>query len=309
MNATNQVNKKTGCVFNVQRYSVHDGPGIRTIIFLKGCPLSCRWCSNPESQYPEPELAFNRNKCIGTSECFRCRTFCAFDAISEAADGKISIDRQKCTKCFRCVMTCPSKAMHTFGKMMSAKEVLDSIESESLFYARSGGGITISGGEPLHQIDFVEEIFKEAKRRRIDVTMETCGFADWEKLQRAAGYMKSILFDIKSMDPVKHKEYTGVSNELILQNLQRLRETFPDLQIFVRTPLIPGFNDTVEDINAILAFIKDMPNLKYELLPYHRMGQQKYEYLDRPYGMTEERLQDETVKMLQSLVSAKREIY
>lgn len=304
MNATKQVDSKMGFVFNVQRYSVHDGPGIRTIIFLKGCPLHCHWCSNPESQHPEPELAYNRSKCIGVTECFRCQKACTFGAISEAADGKISIDRQKCTKCFRCVLMCPSKSMHVFGKMMNAKEVLDSIESESLFYARSGGGITISGGEPLHQIDFVEEIFKEAKRRHIDVTMETCGFAEWEKLQRAAGYMKSILFDIKSIDPVKHKEYTGVSNELILQNLQRLRETYPNLQILVRTPLIPGFNDTEEDIGAILAFIKDMPNLQYEILPYHRMGQQKYDYLDRDYLMADVKINDQTVQKLQELVKA-----
>ena len=309
MNARKQDDKKMGCVFNVQRYSVHDGPGIRTIIFLKGCPLNCRWCSNPESQDPEPEMAFNRTKCIGVKECNRCHKVCEFGAISESDDGKITIDRQKCTKCFRCVAACPSKAMHTFGKMMGVKEVLDSIEAEGLFYSRSGGGITVSGGEPLHQIDFVEEIFKEAKRRRIDVTMETCGFADWEKLRRAASYMKGILFDIKSMDPVKHKEYTGVSNELILQNLLLLRETFPNLQIHVRTPLIPGFNDTEKDIEAILDFIHDMPNTKYEMLPYHRMGQQKYEYLDRPYNMTEEKLQDDIYKKLQSLVREKREIH
>jgi len=297
-----QKNHNLGCVFNIQNYSVHDGPGIRTIIFLKGCPLKCRWCCNPESQNPNPELAYNSNKCIGITECFRCQEVCDVAAISEAADGKILIDRKKCTQCFRCVSVCPSKALHVFGQMMSAREILESLNEESIFYDRSGGGITVSGGEPFIQIDFLEELFKEAKHRHIDVTVETAGYTEWENFQRVSKYMKIILFDIKCMDPKKHKEFTGVSNELILQNFKQLRAEYPDLKILVRTPLIPGFNDTEEDIKAILEFIKNMFNVKYELLPYHRLGQQKYGYIGREYCMPDVKIDDKTVRKLRELV-------
>lgn len=297
--------KKSGYVFNIQHYSVHDGPGIRTIVFLKGCPLRCQWCSNPESQQYYPELAYNRNKCIGTAECFRCKGVCEAGAIT-AADGKISINREVCTRCFRCVEACPSNALHVFGKVMSVGEVLDVVEADSMFYARSGGGLTLSGGEPLTQIDFVLAILQEAKRRRIDATIETCGFVEWENLRRAGEYLKTILYDIKSVDPVKHEQFTGVSNELILQNFLNLREAFPNLQIVVRTPLVPGFNDSEAEIGAILDFIKGLPNVEYELLPYHRMGQQKYEFLDREYSLTDVKLAEETAQALKEFAQANR---
>ncbi|AQS57886.1 (2S)-3-sulfopropanediol dehydratase activating enzyme [Desulforamulus ferrireducens] len=274
--------KKDGIVFNIQRYSVHDGPGIRTIVFLKGCPLRCQWCANPESQQRQPELAYNDNKCIGTEECFYCFKACPVGAIQKKAE-KIQVDRELCTNCGSCAASCPSQALNMYGKSMSAKEVLDTVEQDSIFYSRSGGGMTLSGGEPLSQADFATELLKEAKRRRINTTIETCGYADWEKLEQVCAYVDNILYDIKSMHPVKHQAFTGVSNERILENLKKLYSSFPNKAITVRTPVIPGFNDTEQDILAILDFIADMPGVHYELLGYHRLGEPKYNYLGKDY--------------------------
>ncbi len=280
--ATNGINKKNGIIFNIQRYSVHDGPGIRSIVFLKGCPLTCQWCANPESQHRQPELAYNDYKCIGTSECQYCLTICPAGAIQKNQD-KIRIDRKLCTNCDLCADSCPSKALNMYGKSMSVNEVLDTVEQDSIFYSRSGGGMTLSGGEPLLQADFATELLKEAKRRRINTTIETCGYADWEKVEQVCQYVDNILFDIKSMDSSKHKEFTGVPNEKILDNFQRLCNRFPNTPITVRTPVIPGFNDTEQDIVAILNFIKGIPQVRYELLGYHRLGEPKYIYLGKDY--------------------------
>jgi pyruvate formate lyase activating enzyme len=298
------VSTSTGCVFNIQHYSVHDGPGIRTIVFLKGCPLRCRWCCNPESQIAAPELAYNPNKCIGSSECHRCKDVCPTGGISVGDNGKIVIDRTRCAACFQCVEACPSKAMHVFGREMSVAEVIKIVEADNAFYSRSGGGLTISGGEPLMQPAFTLELIKESLRRRIDVTIETCGFADWQHLAEVARHLKLILFDIKSLNAEKHKSYTGVSNERILANFKRLRSEFPDLHILVRIPLIPGLNDTEEEIAEILGFLQGMQNITYELLPYHRMGQSKYEFLGRPYPMADVKLGDERAKALKDWARA-----
>ena len=302
--STAVLSKNSGYVFNIQRYSVHDGPGIRTTVFLKGCPLDCRWCSNPESQDFAPELAYNDNKCIGIQDCSWCKQACKFDAIRDSENGKVTIDREACQKCFQCVAVCPSKALHTFGSVMTVADVLKTVEADSIFYARSGGGLTLSGGEPLAQGEFAYEIIKEAKKRRVDATIETCGFVDWSQLERVAPYLKIILFDLKSMNDDKHKEFTGVSNQLILENFVKLRNSFPNLHILVRTPVIPGFNDTDDDIAAIVNFIKDMPNVSYEILPYHRMGQQKYTYLSREYRLQDVKLSEERAVALKALAQS-----
>jgi pyruvate formate lyase activating enzyme len=293
-----------GCVFNIQHYSLHDGPGIRTIVFLKGCPLRCEWCCNPESQRLSPELAYNPKKCIGTEECFRCKDVCQQNAIGLAEDSKITINREICNLCFACVDSCPSRAMHVFGQYMSVGEVLKIVEADSVFYARSGGGLTISGGEPLMQPEFTLALLREARRLHIDSTVETCGFADWAILKEVGRHLKLILFDIKSMNNTKHKTVTGVSNELILGNFRKLRDAFPKLQILARIPLIPGLNDTEEEIGAILSFIKIMKNVSCELLPYHRIGQSKYKFLGREYCMAGVKLSDEKAQLLQDYVRA-----
>lgn len=283
--------KITGYVFNVQLFSVHDGPGIRTLVFLKGCPLRCLWCSNPESQSPRPELAFNKNKCIGTAECERCLAACQPRAISKK-DDKIEINREICTNCLQCAEVCPSKALNIYGKLMTVEEVLKAAEEDSVFYNRSGGGITLSGGEPLFQPEFTLAILSEAKRRGLDTAMETCGFASWEHLDKACAFLDTLIYDIKSLDEVKHKKFTGVANELILMNFQEVIKNHPQLKILVRTPVVPGFNDNVAEIKAIHEYIKGLPNVTYEPLAYHRMGQPKYAYLGREYFYGDTKLDD-----------------
>lgn len=292
---------KTGTVFNIQRYSLHDGPGIRTVIFLKGCPLRCQWCSNPESQHKLPELIYQQSKCIG---CLRCKSACNANNIHQTSEGTLLVDRLKCRSCFECTNHCPSKALSMIGKTMQVAEVINAAQADSAFYIRSGGGLTISGGEPLMQPEFVVEILKAAKKQRLDATIETCGYAAWETVRKVADNLNStIIYDIKSMDSVKHKQFTGVTNELILDNLIQLRGTFPQLHILVRTPVIPGFNDSKADIAAILNFLASFENIRYELLPYHRLGQQKYDYLGRPYPLQTAQLDTELMRTLQETVN------
>lgn len=291
-----------GCVFNIQRYSLHDGPGIRTVVFLKGCPLRCQWCSNPESQQTDLELAYHRSKCIGTGQCNLCKQACSCGAIQTAAAGKVDVNRTKCRQCFSCAGVCPAAALSVFGRELRVSELMNLVEADSAFYLRSGGGLTLSGGEPLLQVDFVLAMIREAGCRRIPVTIETCGFYDWATLQKAAVQLKSIIYDIKCLNSERHLAYTGVDNRLILENFIRLRETFPRLKILARTPVIPGFNDSVEEIRAIRDFVQ-AANVRYELLPYHRLGRQKYELLGRKYGLGDKVLEEERFKQLQTLLA------
>lgn len=276
--------KITGIVFSIQKYSVHDGDGIRTIVFLKGCPLHCIWCSNPESQRFEPERAYNPRKCLGLKACGWCVTACPNGVVRDM-EGMPALDGGICAGCLRCAETCPSQALTVYGEQKSVDEVLRRVEEDGQFYARSGGGMTLSGGEAMAQPEFSLELLVEARKRRINTTMETCGHCMWEPLAKVCSQLNSLIFDIKCMSTVKHKKFTGVGNELILQNFKRVCGLFPDLPILVRTPVVPGFNDTEQDICEILNFLPRQDNIRYELLPYHRLGQPKYEYLGRPFGM------------------------
>lgn len=222
-----------------------------------------------------------------------------------AGMGARYIDGVFFRNCFNCTDQCPSKALHAFGREMQVSEIIHAVEADSAFYTRSGGGLTISGGKPLMQSDFVVEILKEAKKRRIDATIETCGYAPWENVKSVAENLgSSMIYDIKSMNTAKHKQYTGVANELILNNLIKLRHEFPKLKILVRTPVIPGFNDSESDISAIIEFIRKLPNISYALLPYHRLGQQKYKYLGRVYPLGDARLDMELMQELDAHAKA-----
>lgn len=273
----------TGIVFNVQKFSVHDGKGIRTLIFLKGCPLRCRWCSNPESQRQEPERAFNPTRCLTAPVCGMCAKACPNGAIV-VVDGLLCNDRNRCKECFACAHACPSGAQSVYGETQTVDTVLKRVEEDSVFYARSGGGLTLSGGEAMQQPDFVLALLREARKRRINSAMETCGHYAWEKLADACGLLNTLIFDIKSANSAKHKEFVGVGNERILKNFELVCQEFPDLPLHVRTPVIPGFNDTEEDIRSIHNMLPRRPNVRYELLPYHRMGQPKYEYIGKKYA-------------------------
>lgn len=259
--------KQTGIVFNIQHYSVHDGPGIRTVVFLTGCPLRCSWCSNPESQKTGPQLAYNPSKCLTFDHCIRCMEVCSAGAIQKGDDNRAKIDFETCTNCLLCADICPPTAIRVYGEEKTVKEVIDSVENDSIFYSRSGGGLTLSGGEPLHQPEFALALIREARKRRINTAIETCGHCKTEHLLAAGEHLNHALYDIKTMDPEVHKAGTGVSNERILKNFNALREARPDLPIRVRTPIVPGFNDSESAIRAILEFIKDVPNVSYEMLP------------------------------------------
>lgn len=282
----NNYGKKVGNIFNIQKFSVHDGPGIRDLIFLKGCPLKCKWCSNPESQNLFSEIAYIQNRCLGIEQCSYCVRVCPTGAIqSDTETAFIKIDRLKCDNCGKCVDVCPPKAITLFGESMSVEEVIRAVQQDNVSW-RSSGGITVSGGELLVQAEFVHDLLKECKRRGIDTAIETSGYANWNDVEKACEYANLIFYDIKSLDTEKHKVYTGVNNDLILENLRRISERFTTTPLIVRTPLIPGFNDSEEEINSIIEFIRGINNLtNYEILPYHAFGEAKYLQLGREYTL------------------------
>ena len=297
--------QRQGMVFNVQKYSVHDGPGIRTIVFLKGCSLSCRWCSNPESQQREPELAFNAGRCLGVSKCGHCIVACPYGSITLGEDDKLRIDRSHCTACHMpCADTCPAQGLLVYGKQRTVDDVLNVVEQDMAFYARSGGGLTLSGGEPLLQGEFAVALLREARARRIKTAVETCGMVSAETVRAAAEYLNYVLFDIKHMDSAEHEAQTGLSNRHILENFRILAEEFPDLPILARTPIIPGFNDSEQAVTAIAQFLKPYDRVEYEMLPYHRLGTQKYQFLDRPVPMGEVKLDAEHMNRLQAVAQS-----
>lgn len=294
--------KNSGIVFNIQKYSVHDGPGIRTVVFLKGCPLRCRWCSNPESQKTQPQIVYNPTKCLTLDHCVRCLEVCTAGAIQKGPENRIHIDRETCTECLLCAGACPSKALNFYGESMTVAQVIARVEEDSAFYSRSGGGLTLSGGEPMHQAEFAVGLLQEARRRRIHTAMETCGFCRWEDLEKTCGFLDVLLYDVKSMDPEKHRVFTGVSNELILENLKKVKEAFPGLPLWVRTPVVPGFNDDLDEIRPILEHISGMPNTWFEALDYHRMGKPKYEYLGIEFPMGDQKLDEKKTRQIQAMV-------
>ncbi|MDF2935774.1 MAG: hypothetical protein K0Q90_1147, partial [Paenibacillaceae bacterium] len=269
----------SGSIINIQRYSLHDGPGIRTVVFLKGCPLRCSWCSNPESWRREREVYLDPAKCIGTADCKGCMEVCPAQSIISTDGGPASINRELCTDCLLCAEVCPSQAAGIYGRVMSVDEVLAVVEQESAFYRRSGGGLTVSGGEATLQGDFTLALLQEAKKRRINTVLETCGYGQWPTFEQLLPYLDHIYYDVKSLDAEKHREYTGVEPDRIVDNLRLLSRHYDPDRIVVRTPVIPGFNDREEDILAILNLIKSMGIGKYELLKYHRFGSVKYELL------------------------------
>jgi pyruvate formate lyase activating enzyme len=276
-----------GLIFNIQKFSLHDGSGIRTLVFLQGCPLVCRWCSNPEGQARSPVLAFDVDKCIGTAECDRCVPACGAEAVAHSEDGKVRIDRELCNDCGECTEACPSTALELLGSTMTVDQVLDAVEEDSSFYARSGGGLTVSGGEPLLQARFVGQLLKAARSRGIDTALETSGYCRWEDLRDVCQHLDQVFYDVKSLDPARHQDHVEVGNRLILDNLRRLCEHFPDLPIVVRTPIIPGFNDSPEDVGAIARLVEDLPgSRRHELLPYHGFGEPKYRRLGKEYPLS-----------------------
>jgi len=270
----------TGVVFSIERYALQDGPGIRTLVFLKGCPLHCEWCANPESQEFIPEILYFRNKC---ASCGRCMEICPQDAIQVNEEFGLVTDPDRCTLCGKCVDVCYYCAREMSGEEMEVSDVLSIIERDKLFYDFTGGGMTISGGEPLMQTAFVRELSRECKERGIHTAIETTLFADKESVKRALEFIDLVFVDIKHIDSTVHAKFTGVHNERILNNLEMVNEL--GKEFIIRIPFIPGFNDDDQVQKGIYQWASKLTNLQWiEILPYHRLGMTKYSGLARTYS-------------------------
>jgi pyruvate formate lyase activating enzyme len=269
-----------GLVFDIQRFSIHDGPGIRTTVFLKGCPLHCGWCHNPESQLPGREMMVWARRCIG---CEACLAACPRGAIS-LDGGTIVTDPALCDACGACVEECYAGAREIVGRERTVAEVMAVIERDVPFYDQSGGGVTVSGGEPLMQPGFLLALLQACQARYIHTTLDTCGFAPWTALDRVRPYVDLFLYDVKLMDPHRHRQWTGRSNERILGNLEALSRH--GHRIAMRLPILPGVNDDGENVAQTAAFAAGLPHLeRVDLLPYHPMAADKYERLHRAYSL------------------------
>lgn len=277
-------------IFNIQKFSIHDGPGIRTTVFFKGCPLQCIWCHNPESQNLGKEILYDKNKC---TLCGSCIKICQNNAI-ELKDNDLEINMDKCTFCGDCTVCCINSAKQIAGKEYTVYEVMKEVLKDRVFYKNSKGGVTLSGGEPLIYAAFVEELLMELKKENIHTAVDTCGAVDFKVLERISKYTDLFLYDIKSMDEEKHILYTGVSNKNIINNLINLSKIHNNINL--RLPIIEGINADENHIFEILKLIKNTNIKKINLLPYHDIAMHKYEKLGRKYYEYMKRPADEKLK-------------
>ena len=264
-----------GVIFDLQRFAVHDGPGIRTLVFLKGCTLACQWCSNPESHRFQPDVFFDGAKCIG---CRLCADVCPNAALLREAEG-VRYDRKACGACGRCADVCCAGARVIKGMAVTAEWVANEVLKDEEFYSRSGGGVTLGGGEPLAQPEFASAVLQESKRRGLHTVVETCGYVPWSAVAQSLPWTDLFLFDLKHVDPAKHQLYIGGDVRVILSNLSRLAVT--GRPIIVRIPVIPTFNDTAAEIAAIANAVAAVGLQEVHLLPYHSLGQSKYRLLGK----------------------------
>lgn len=274
-----------GTILNLQRFSIHDGPGIRTLVFMKGCPLRCKWCSNPESQTSQPQLGWIASRCVG---CGKCVDACPNKAIRSADENGIVTDWRQCAACGACVDACLYQAREIAGREITIARLIDEVEKDRDFYANSGGGVTVGGGEPLMQPDFVRAFLEQCHERWLHTALETCGHASWEHLNAVLDHVDCLNFDLKHMDPAAHRRLTGVTNSQILENLEKLLTTRDHLQVVIRVPIIPGLNDTDNNIHAMARFISGIgAGPAIELLPYHRLGISKYSQFGMKYPLND----------------------
>ncbi|HSP48132.1 MAG TPA: glycyl-radical enzyme activating protein [Clostridiaceae bacterium] len=269
---------KKSVVCEIERYAIHDGPGVRTVVFLKGCPLRCAWCSNPETQNPENELYYNQKTCIG---CRHCIAACPLGVLTY--EEGVRIDRETCDQCGKCVDVCPTGSLNLVGEEMTAEAVLTEVLKDEAFYASSGGGLTITGGEVLMNAPFVLDLLRRAKAECIDTCIETTGYGKLTDLIGIAEYADTVYYDIKHIDDGRHRELTGVGNRVILENLEVLSKLHG--QIVIRMPILSGINSDVASVKEAAEFVFGLGIREVHLLPYHALGKGKYTQLGRPYSL------------------------
>lgn len=283
-------------IINIQKFSVHDGDGIRTTIFFKGCMLNCWWCHNPESQSFTPELLYNAERCTG---CTRCMEVCPQHGI-RMVNGQFLADRTKCDACGTCADACLNNAREVCGRTYTIKELIREIEKDQMFYEESGGGVTLSGGESMLQDpEYMEQLCRQLHRKGFNIAVDTCGFAPWSTYERVLPYVDTFLYDVKLIEPERHKKYMGQDNALILENLKKLSAAGANINL--RIPLITPVNTSDQDIQDIISFLKenDIRIVKTNLLPYHNTGNHKYEKLGEEYkGINFERPTDERLEQI-----------
>ncbi len=278
-----------GIIYNIQRFTIHDGPGIRTEVFMKGCPMRCKWCSNPESSNPKREQGFYPSRCVGYDKCGLCVQACPLSPDSPLVveqNAIVGTQGTKCISCFECAKACPPHAVMVWGEEMTVEQVMDIVLADVAFYKKSGGGITLSGGEVMMQWKFALELLKACKERYIHTCVESALLCDPDALAELFPYTDLLITDIKHMDPEKHREFTGASNRVILSNIQRTIERC--VPLVIRIPVIPDYNNCEDNIRATAEFISNVLHNKVkqvQLLPYWKMGTEKYASLGLPYPM------------------------
>lgn len=284
-------------VSNIERFAIHDGPGIRTTVFIQGCPLKCQWCANPEAQKIGEHLMFLEQKCVG---CGRCSISCKEQAIV-LKEGKASVLREKCRECGACADACPNGALSVSGKWLENGDIYDIVIRDKIYYDKTGGGVTFSGGEALTQIGSIAALVRRLQKNRISVAVETCGYVPREYMEQAASLMDLFLFDIKTLDPEKMKMYMNGNLSVILDNFIYIAKRIPD-KIVARVPVIPGVNQTKEEMRKIFEFIKNNHVARADILPYHTLGMTKYRQLgiEYPFACCES-LKPEMLKPYQQL--------
>jgi pyruvate formate lyase activating enzyme len=288
-------------VFDVQKFAVHDGPGIRTLVFFKGCPLRCLWCSNPESQAADKQMIHFESRCLG---CLACVARCPQTAIAPDGEGRPQTDRERCDDCGECRDVCYADARLTMGRTVTLPELMAEIRQDAAFYRRSGGGVTLGGGEVMLWAEFAEKLLALCKAESIGTAVETCGHGPWSELERLVPGTDTFYFDLKLIDPVVHERLTGASNATILANLQRLAATAA--RIVVRIPVVPGLTDSDDNLRGIARYVREHQlGERIELLPYHRLGLDKYRRLGKDYELADlEPPSEERLRRLATLVES-----